>query len=228
MQEVTMWQEGERDYLNIRGGTGPLVYPAGFLYLYGALKWIAGGDGRNIQTAQLLFCVLYIINSVVVLSIYTLAARSMSRKDFSSSALKETNIIWNWRVGMAFLCLSKRIHSIFVLRLFNDAPAMLLFYGSTYLFMKSKWKLGCLFFSLAVSIKMNVLLFAPGLLLLLLQANQNLIGTILCLGICAIVQIILGAPFLLTFPVSYIRKAFELDRVFFFQWTVNWKVRYLM
>jgi len=157
------------------------------------------------------------------LSIYTLAARSMSRKYFSSSILKETNLLWNWRVGMTFLCLSKRIHSIFVLRLFNDAPAMLLFYVSTYLFMKSKWKIGCLFFSLAVSIKMNVLLFAPGLLLLLLQASQNLIGTILCLGICAIVQIILGAPFLLTFPVSYIRKAFELDRVFFFQWTVNWK-----
>lgn len=124
---------------------------------------------------------------------------------------------------MTILCLSKRIHSIFVLRLFNDAPAMLLFYASTYLFMKSKWKLGCFFFSLAVSIKMNVLLFAPGLLLLLLQANQNLIGTILCLGICATVQLILGAPFLLTFPVNYIRKAFELDRVFFFKWTVNWK-----
>ena len=27
MQEVTMWQEGERDYLKIKGGTGPLVYP---------------------------------------------------------------------------------------------------------------------------------------------------------------------------------------------------------
>jgi alpha-1,3-mannosyltransferase len=47
MQEVTMWQEGERDYLNIRGGTGPLVYPAGVLHLFGALKWIAGGDGQH-------------------------------------------------------------------------------------------------------------------------------------------------------------------------------------
>jgi hypothetical protein len=31
MQEVTMWQGGERDDLNIREGAGPLVYPAGFL-----------------------------------------------------------------------------------------------------------------------------------------------------------------------------------------------------
>jgi ALG3 protein len=41
---------------------------------------------------------------------------------------------------------------------------------------------------------------------------------------CALPQLLLGAPFLLTYPVSYLRKAFELDRVFFYQWTVNWKV----
>jgi len=70
---------------------------------------------------------------------------------------------------------------------------------------------------------MNVLLFAPGLLLLLLQSQPNLTGTLICLSICASVQLILGAPFLLTYPVSYLRKAFELDRVFFYKWTVNWK-----
>jgi alpha-1,3-mannosyltransferase len=42
---------------------------------------------------------------------------------------------------------------------------------------------------------------------------------------CALPQLVLGAPFLLTFPVSYLRKAFELDRVFFYKWTVNFKVR---
>lgn len=25
MQEVTMWQDGEKDYMKIQGGTGPLV-----------------------------------------------------------------------------------------------------------------------------------------------------------------------------------------------------------
>ena len=28
MQEVTTYQSGERDYINIRGDTGPIVYPA--------------------------------------------------------------------------------------------------------------------------------------------------------------------------------------------------------
>ena len=32
-----------------------------------------------------------------------------------------------------------------------------------------------------------------------------------------------GAPFLLTFPVSYIHRSFDLGRQFFFKWTVNWK-----
>eukprot|EP00567_Pseudictyota_dubia_P012719 CAMPEP_0197458078 /NCGR_PEP_ID=MMETSP1175-20131217/47671_1 /TAXON_ID=1003142 /ORGANISM="Triceratium dubium, Strain CCMP147" /LENGTH=78 /DNA_ID=CAMNT_0042992605 /DNA_START=27 /DNA_END=260 /DNA_ORIENTATION=+ len=74
------------------------------------------------------------------------------------------NDVWFLRLAMVLLCLSKRIHSIFVLRLFNDCPAMLLLYVSVYLFALNKWRTGCIFFSLAVSIKMNVLLFAPGLL----------------------------------------------------------------
>ena len=88
-----------------------------------------------------------------------------------------------------------------------------------------KWSLGCFLFSLAVSVKMNVLLFAPGLLLLLLQVSRNLQQVVYRLLVfCALPQLILGAPFLLTHPVSYLRKAFELDRVFFYKWTVNWKV----
>ena len=85
------------------------------------------------------------------------------------------------------------------------------------------WTLGCVVFSLAVSIKMNVLLFAPGLFLLLLQKNQSLLGTIRHLSVCASVQLALGWPFLTTYPISYVKKAFEFDRVFFFMWTVNWK-----
>ena len=244
MQEVTTWQEGERDYLQIRGGTGPLVYPAGFLYLYGALKWLAGGDGSDIHSAQVAFAILYVANAAIVLLLYTVVARRFSDKIISSSSssfVKEiasekglnfskvkdrvaADTVWSWRIAMILCCLSKRIHSIFMLRLFNDAPAMFLLYISTWLFSKAKWNIGCIVFSLAVSIKMNILLFAPGLLLLLLQSSENLRETVECLGICAAVQLVLGAPFLATYPVSYIRKAFEFDRIFFYKWTVNWKV----
>ena len=43
------------------------------------------------------------------------------------------------------------------------------------------------------------------------------------LSICAGIQLALGYPFLSTYPVSYLKKAFELSRVFFFKWTVNLK-----
>mmetsp|Transcript_4985 Transcript_4985/g.7617 ORF Transcript_4985/g.7617 Transcript_4985/m.7617 type:complete len:458 (-) Transcript_4985:22-1395(-) len=236
MQEVTTYQNGERDYTNIRGDTGPLVYPAGFLYLYGFFKDIAtrsidatdptglGGSTspEAIRIIQWVFVVLYVINSAVVLMLYNAVLQRMRQQKRSQSSA--AIMVWCWRIAMGITCLSKRVHSIFVLRLFNDAPAMLLLHISMYLFACcDSWALGCVVFSLAVSIKMNVLLFAPGLLLLLLQKNQSLLGTIRHLSICASIQLLLGWPFLTTYPISYIKKAFEFDRVFFFKWTVNWK-----
>ncbi len=34
---------------------------------------------------------------------------------------------------------------------------------------------------------------------------------------------ILGAPFLLTFPIPYIHMSFDMGRQFFYKWTVNWR-----
>jgi alpha-1,3-mannosyltransferase len=240
MQEVTTYQAGERDYVNIEGNTGPLVYPAGFLYLYEWCKLVAangmGGSDESelagstspeaIRKAQWLFVALYLFNACIVLVLYHEVLLGMRRRheqsQQSSSAI--TRDVWYFRVAMGLTCLSKRVHSIFVLRLFNDAPAMTLLHLSMYLFACcDAWSLGCVVFSLAVSIKMNVLLFAPGLLMLLLQKNQSISGTMKHLAICALVQLVIGWPFLSTHPVSYIKKAFEFDRVFFFKWTVNWK-----
>ncbi len=69
---------------------------------------------------------------------------------------------------------------------------------------------------------MNMLLYAPGILLLLLMAN-GFTKTIFNLSICAIVQLILGLPFLLEYPVEYISRSFDLGRVFMYKWTVNLK-----
>ena len=60
------WQ-GERDYEQIKGGTGPLVYPAGFLYLYTALRWLTGAA---VLPAQLLFALFYLANQALVLALY--------------------------------------------------------------------------------------------------------------------------------------------------------------
>ena len=69
---------------------------------------------------------------------------------------------------------------------------------------------------------MNILLQAPGLLILLILANGTQ-ETVICLAICASVQLLLGLPFLTTFPWAYIQRSFDLGRVFTYKWTVNLK-----
>jgi alpha-1,3-mannosyltransferase len=221
MEEVDFWLDGEYDYRKIYGNTGPLVYPAGFLYLFGALQWLTD---REIPKAQIYFLVFYVLTQATVLMMYNMVLRQIrtkNKQDSASNELATSHSVWSFRVAMGCLCLSKRFHSIFLLRLFNDGPTMLVAYLSFWCFMKYKWNLGCFLFSVAVSLKMNVLLFAPGLLYLLIQASPRM--TIPRLAICGVTQLILGAPFLLRHPVSYLRKAFELDRQFFFKWTVNFK-----
>jgi alpha-1,3-mannosyltransferase len=119
-------------------------------------------------------------------------------------------------------CTSYRIHSIFILRLFNDPVAVCLLFVALNLMISKRWKMASLFYSLAVSVKMNILLFAPALLLLLLGI-KGFTKTLLNLSICAAVQVVLALPFLLVNPVGYVTRAFDLGRVFLFQWTVNWR-----
>ena len=70
---------------------------------------------------------------------------------------------------MLLLCLSKRVKSIYYLRLFNESVLMLPLYLSILLFTYQQWLWGIVVLSFALSIKMNVLLFFPGLLLLLFE-----------------------------------------------------------
>lgn len=51
MQEVNYFLNGERDYYLIKGDTGPLVYPAGFVYFYSAIHWITDG-GANVRLGK--------------------------------------------------------------------------------------------------------------------------------------------------------------------------------
>ena len=41
--------QGERDYTKLKGDTGPLVYPAGFVYLF---AWLKSATGGSVQAAQ--------------------------------------------------------------------------------------------------------------------------------------------------------------------------------
>ena len=203
MQQVEGVLNGERDYFKIKGNTGPLVYPAGFLYFFTVLYRLTN-QGKNILIAQGLFAVIQCVTVYLVSKLMGISA-------------KVSNIV------MVLLLCSKRIQSIFVLRLFNDPVGMMFMYASIYAMVKKKWKLSAILYSISVSIKMNVLLFAPGYALLFYQGTgivRSVLNAILFLGI----QVLIGYPFLNSNPSHYLHKSFEFSRQFYYQWTVNWKM----
>lgn len=219
MQEVEGFLNGTLDYKELKGiyvntvikllyilfagDTGPLVYPAGFVYIYSLLYSITA-KGSNIYLAQYIFLLVYLLQTYLIHRIF-----------------RKTLKLPPYAIIISTFT-SYRIHSIFVLRLFNDPIAVLLFYISLNLFISNKWILGSLFYSLAVSVKMNILLYAPSLLLAYLT-NLTILDTLKNLFICGIVQIILGSPFLYGNPYSYLKSSFDLGRVFEFKWTVNYR-----
>lgn len=203
MQEVEGFINGTLDYKYLKGDTGPLVYPAGFVYVYTVFYYITS-QGRNVRLAQYIFLVLYLAQTYLVFRLYTKARK------LPPYALVFTTLT------------SYRIHSIYVLRLFNDPIAVLLFYCSLNLLLHNRWKLGSIVYSLAVSIKMNILLYAPCLLVCYLT-NLSRSEVMVQLALCGTVQLILGAPFLYTNFVSYLRGSFDIGRIFLHKWTVNYR-----
>lgn len=69
MQQVKCFLNGELNYANISGDTGPIVYPAGHLYIYSILYFLTN-QGTSIRLGQYFFVILYIFNLVAVFNIY--------------------------------------------------------------------------------------------------------------------------------------------------------------
>ena len=74
MQEVEGFLKGDFNYTNLKGDTGPLVYPAGFVYIFAAFYYLTG-HRQNIQMAQYIFMAIYIINLALVFRVYAKAKK---------------------------------------------------------------------------------------------------------------------------------------------------------
>lgn len=212
MDEVKLCMNGERDYSVVSGGTGPLVYPAGFVWLFSGLRFITNG-GSDVSLAQCIYAVVYLITLSFVLKLYRSAGVSLA--------------------ATLPLFFSKRLRSVYMLRLFNDCWAVLLalmavlrlstiISTSTRSFKYRHWYWGCLLMSVAISVKMNILLFCPGLLCILVYSLPTA-QVMICGAIGVAWQVLVALPFLLYAPESYFSRAFELRRVFQHRWSVNYQ-----
>ena len=142
MQQVSLYISGERDYPLIKGSTGPLVYPAAHVYIYTLLYYLTD-EGRDILLGQTLFAGLYLATLAVVVACY--------RQTGAPPYL------------FPLLALSKRLHSIFVLRMFNDGVATFAMWLAIYLCLRRNWTAGIAVWSFGVAIKMTLVLLVPAI-----------------------------------------------------------------
>ena len=119
-------------------------YPAGFVYVFALLYYLTN-QGTNILLAQWIYATLYILNLSIVLLIY----RHLFKVCRQPLRFCSYYFVVFKQVGkyppylLLFLgCTAYRVHSIYVLRLFNDPIAMLLFYISVWLFLDQRWNCG--------------------------------------------------------------------------------------
>ncbi|KAJ9137787.1 Dol-P-Man [Coniochaeta hoffmannii] len=201
MQQVSQFVAGERDYTKMEGGTGPLVYPAVHVWIYTALYAITD-QGKNILLAQYIFGGLYIASLVLVMACYWKA--------------KAPPYIF------PLLILSKRLHSIFLLRCFNDGFAVYYLWVATLLFQNRYWTLGAIFYSVGLGVKMSLLLVLPAVGIILLL-GRGFRPAVRLAWLIAQIQLVTALPFLANNPWGYLARAFEFSRQFLFKWTVNWR-----
>ncbi|EMD38437.1 glycosyltransferase family 58 protein [Gelatoporia subvermispora B] len=202
MYQTELYLEGERDYALISGPTGPIVYPAGHLYIHRILFWLTEG-GKRLNMAQQIYAQLYTISVALTYLTYRRAGG-----------------VPNWL--LLLLPLSKRLHSIYVLRLFNDCWTVAFVQAAILAYAYGQNIIGTALFSYALSVKMCALLYLPGLLVVLFK-QHGLLATAAHVATIITSQLAIGLPFLRQYPRSYLLRSYDISRIFLYKWTVNWR-----
>ncbi|BGO96190.1 hypothetical protein NBRC10512_003419 [Rhodotorula toruloides] len=220
MQQAQVFLDGERDYSMMKGDSGPAYYPALHIYLYSAISRLTAG-GKHLERAQWLFAGVYVLTMAIV--IFGIYRRKPKIPPYA----------------LPLLTISKRLHSIYMLRMFNDALVMLFVYSAIALYMvpvkatspterwklERRWLFGTVLMSCALSIKMSTLLFLPALFYLLCThfSPLTLVQHILVL---LLTQTLFALPFTLpsrSHLTTYLSQAFDFSRTFEWEYTMNWR-----
>ncbi|GAA5970312.1 hypothetical protein JCM11641_001658 [Rhodosporidiobolus odoratus] len=195
LQQVQHFLKGERDYSKIQGESGKCYYPALHLYLYSLFyRLVQPVFGSQVDLGTGVEVPGRIIEGKVRLAQYAFAGIYVATLGLVFVVYSRNKRLPQYLLPL--LSISKRLHSIYVLRMFNDCFAMLLFWAAVVMYSapgqgklarllgkggigeRGRWALGTLILSAGLGIKMNLLLPLPGLfyLLFVYQSPLTLIG----------------------------------------------------
>jgi len=82
MDEVEGFLNGTLDYQYLKGDTGPLVYPAGFVYFFSALYNLTD-HGRDLKLAQWIYGGFYLVMMFLVFRIYCRSRKVKRQNSFT-------------------------------------------------------------------------------------------------------------------------------------------------
>ncbi|KAJ8462660.1 hypothetical protein ONZ51_g10758 [Trametes cubensis] len=185
MYQLELYLKGERDYALISGPTGPIVYPAGHVYVH-QLLYTLTDSGTNLRKAPEVYAVLYLASLALTAAIY-----------------KQAGGVPNW-----------------VLLLLPEQEVALDICGAAIFAFGRGWDaLGVVLLSSTLSVKMCVLLYV----LVILFQCRGLLSTAVHMLAFVGIQLLVGLPFLLHYPWSYLKNSYEFSRVFLCKWTANWR-----
>ncbi|XP_023043304.1 dol-P-Man:Man(5)GlcNAc(2)-PP-Dol alpha-1,3-mannosyltransferase isoform X3 [Piliocolobus tephrosceles] len=137
MAQVEGVINGTYDYTQLQGDTGPLVYPAGFVYIFMGLYYVTG-RGTDIRMAQNIFAVLYLATLLLVFLIYHQTCKVVLGLPFllenpigylSRSFDLGRQFLFRWTVNWRFLPEALFLHRAFHLALLAAHLTLLLLFA---------------------------------------------------------------------------------------------------
>ncbi|KAK8127692.1 alpha-1-3-mannosyltransferase [Apiospora sp. TS-2023a] len=206
MEQVAQYVSGERDYTVIKGGTGPLVYPAAHVYTYHALYNLTN-EGKDIVLAQELFAGLYMVTLALVMMCY-----------WKAKYLTLTGSSVRFSTVDCVQAIAQHIRPT----LFQRLLCGLLLLGHDLLFPTQGMDSRLSGFHVG-SGDQNDSTADSACCRRYPTQGRGFGGALRSAAIIAQVQFVIGIPFLRENAHGYLSRAFELSRQFFFKWTVNWR-----
>lgn len=208
LEQARLFLRGERNYANIFGELGPIQYPALHIYIYALINRLTNA-GSNFLASNLIFSGLYLICALCLFSILRIAKAPL--------------------IAYALVSLSRRSCGLIVLGKFNDALTMTLTYAAILKITtiqdsnnSRNYLIALFLLGLALGIKMNTILHFPAFGLILVKEKGWRFTILAGIALVLIPQVLIGLPFLSTFPRPYLSMAFNIKRKFAYTESINW------